>query len=89
MTREVLSSKMNLILVLIICFAVILIAAIVITHFVTKRVDEKWIFEFQDSVLKKQRDEVENVYNTMRGWRHDYHNHMQTFLQAGSWKDKP
>lgn len=40
--------------------------------------DEKWLFEFQDSILKKQRDEVENVYNTMRGWRHDYHNHMQT-----------
>ena len=68
---------MNL-LVLIIIFIVILLAAILITHFVTKRVDEKWIFEFQDSVLKKQRDEVENVYNTMRGWRHDYHNHMQT-----------
>ena len=69
---------MNLTLLLIICFAVVLIITIVITHFVTKRVDEKWIFEFQDSVLKKQRDEVENVYNTMRGWRHDYHNHMQT-----------
>lgn len=55
-----------------------LLTAILITHFVTKHVDEKWIFEFQDEVLKKQRDEVENVYNTMRGWRHDYHNHMQT-----------
>ena len=63
---------------LIILFIVILIAAVIITHFITKHVDEKWIFEFQDSVLKKQRDEVENVYNTMRGWRHDYHNHMQT-----------
>ena len=78
MIREVLSFNMNLILLLIICFTVILIASILITHFVTKHVDEKWIFEFQDSVLKKQRDEVENVYNTMRGWRHDYHNHMQT-----------
>ena len=48
------------------------------TYFFTKKQDEKWLFEFQDSILKKQRDEVENVYNTMRGWRHDYHNHMQT-----------
>ena len=47
-------------------------------YFFTKKQDEKWLFEFQDSILKKQRDEVENVYNTMRGWRHDYHNHMQT-----------
>jgi len=57
---------------------ILIILTAVITHFVTKKTDEKWLFEFQDSILKKQRDEVENVYNTMRGWRHDYHNHMQT-----------
>ena len=68
---------MKSVLIIIIVFVIVLIS-IIITHFITKRVDEKWIFEFQDSVLKKQRDEVENVYNTMRGWRHDYHNHMQT-----------
>ena len=68
---------MSLVLFIIILTLAIL-TTILITHFITKRVDEKWIFEFQDSVLKKQRDEVENVYNTMRGWRHDYHNHMQT-----------
>lgn len=56
----------------------LLIAAIILTYFITKKKDEKWLFNFQDSILKKQRDEVENVYNTMRGWRHDYHNHMQT-----------
>ncbi len=56
----------------------LLIAAIIITYIITKKKDEKWLFNFQDSILKKQRDEVENVYNTMRGWRHDYHNHMQT-----------
>lgn len=56
----------------------LLIAAIIITYLITKKKDEKWLFNFQDSILKKQRDEVENVYNTMRGWRHDYHNHMQT-----------
>ena len=68
---------MKSILIIVIIFVIVL-TSIIITHFITKRIDEKWIFEFQDSVLKKQRDEVENVYNTMRGWRHDYHNHMQT-----------
>ncbi|MBQ9767886.1 MAG: GHKL domain-containing protein, partial [Lachnospiraceae bacterium] len=33
---------------------------------------------YQDKVLKTQRDEVQAIYRTMRGWRHDYHNHMQT-----------
>ena len=37
----------------------------------------KKIGEYQDEVLKKQREEVRNIYETMRGWRHDYHNHMQ------------
>ena len=37
----------------------------------------KKIGEYQDEVLKKQREEVQNIYETMRGWRHDYHNHMQ------------
>ena len=27
--------------------------------------------------MKNQIEEVNNVYMTMRGWRHDYHNHMQ------------
>lgn len=57
---------------------ILIILSVIITFLITKKKDEKWLFEFQDSILKKQRDEVENVYNTMRGWRHDYHNHMQT-----------
>ena len=28
--------------------------------------------------MKNQIEEVNNVYMTMRGWRHDYHNHMQS-----------
>lgn len=62
---------------ILICIFLIILTGI-ITYFFTKHQDEKWLFDFQDSILKKQRDEVENVYNTMRGWRHDYHNHMQT-----------
>ena len=31
----------------------------------------KKIGEYQDEVLKKQREEVQNIYETMRGWRHD------------------
>ena len=30
------------------------------------------------SLCKNQIEEVNNVYMTMRGWRHDYHNHMQS-----------
>lgn len=68
----------SLYLIFFVVLVSVVFLSILITYFLTKHADEKWLFEFQDSILKKQRDEVENVYNTMRGWRHDYHNHMQT-----------
>lgn len=68
---------MSILYWILVCLFLVVFAA-VLSHFLTKKQDEKWLYDFQDSILKKQRDEVENVYNTMRGWRHDYHNHMQT-----------
>ena len=55
-------------IVLIIC----LIRLLLIKHF------EKSTAAYQNKLLKNQIDEVHNVYMTMRGWRHDYHNHMQS-----------
>ena len=33
--------------------------------------------EYQNKILNKQVKEVQNIYLTMRSWRHDYHNHLQ------------
>jgi len=33
--------------------------------------------EYQNKILDKQVKEVQNIYLTMRSWRHDYHNHLQ------------
>lgn len=33
---------------------------------------------YQNQLLDRQVNEVQNIYQTMRGWRHDYHNHLQT-----------
>ncbi len=41
---------------------------------------------FQQEVLSRQYDEIRAIYLDMRGWRHDYHNHLQvmkTELAAG------
>ena len=32
---------------------------------------------FQNELVNKHYDEVETMYRKMRGWRHDYHNHIQ------------
>lgn len=38
----------------------------------------KKIEVFQNDLLLKHSEEVENMYRQMRTWRHDYHNHIQT-----------
>lgn len=39
---------------------------------------ERKIENFQNELVNKHYDEVENMYRRMRGWRHDYHNHIQS-----------
>ncbi|MDD6036291.1 MAG: GHKL domain-containing protein [Lachnospiraceae bacterium] len=47
---------------------------------------EKKILDYQRKAMEKQVAEVNEIYMTMRGWRHDYHNHLQKLgahLQEG------
>ena len=44
---------------------------------IMKREEDKTII-YQNKLMKQQMDEIENIYMTMRGWRHDYHNHIQS-----------
>jgi len=46
----------------------------------------KRIIPFQNELVLKHCEEVEYIYEQMRGWRHDYHNHIQTmkaFIASG------
>lgn len=65
------------VLVIAVVFLVILILTIFLTAVFVRRQEERRLWEYQDKILKTQRDEVQELYMTMRGWRHDYHNHMQ------------
>ena len=38
---------------------------------------EKSTLYFQQNVLRNQYEEIKNIYLSMRGWRHDYHSHLQ------------
>lgn len=56
--------------------------------FISKYLEEKNI-EYQNRLLEKQMEEVQNIYLTMRGWRHDYHNHLQSmkaYVQMGEYE---
>ena len=45
--------------------------------FLNRRMDRR-IAAYQNKLLARQIGEVQNIYLMMRGWRHDYHNHLQT-----------
>ena len=42
-----------------------------------KKID-KQIERYQRELIDTHYQEVENMYKKMRGWRHDYRNHIQT-----------
>ena len=59
----------------------ILFLLAVIVYLLYRTIDrayDRQIAAYQNKLLKNQVDEVHNLYLTMRGWRHDYHNHMQS-----------
>lgn len=49
----------------------------------------KRIEEYQNSLMEQHYVEVENMYRTMRGWRHDWHNQLQAlaaYLDSGEYR---
>ncbi len=47
------------------------------TLFSYKKGFETQTEHFQQDMLSHQYEEIKNIYLNMRGWRHDYHNHLQ------------
>lgn len=62
-----------------ICAAIVMLAGDIfaIRAYLTNRLEQK-ITAFQDEVTQKHNEEVQNLYWETRGWRHDFHNHIQT-----------
>lgn len=57
-------------------------------HLVFGRMIDRRIAEYQNDLITKHCEEVQNIYKTMRGWRHDYHNHIQTLLALSGDEEK-
>jgi len=55
----------------------IILEIIIIKKYFNYLVDKR-IYSYQNDLITKHCDEVENMYRQVRGWRHDYHNHIQT-----------
>lgn len=42
------------------------------------QMEESRVAIYQNKLMKQQVEEIQTMYMTMRGWRHDYHNHLQS-----------
>ena len=51
-------------------------AVFLVNKYITILIDRR-ISAYQNDLLLKYYDEVQHIYSQMRGWRHDYHNHIQ------------
>ena len=53
----------------------------------SRKMDQR-IAVYQRELVETHYAEVENMYRQMRGWRHDYRNHIQAmkaYAAAGDW----
>jgi len=55
---------------------------IILSNFIDKR-----IAAYQKSLITTHFAEVEHMHSQMRGWRHDYHNHIQTLKSLADAND--
>lgn len=55
-------------------------------NFFSKKIN-KQIEKYQQELIEIHYREVENMYKQMRGWRHDYRNHIQTMKAYASIQD--
>ncbi len=58
--------------------ALLLAAGGVLLRYVVGVLADRRTLRYQSDLLQKHCEEVQNMYRQTRGWRHDYHNHIQT-----------
>lgn len=55
--------------------------------FLSRKID-KQLASYQQELIETHYQEVDNMYQQIRGWRHDYRNHIQTmkaYAASGDW----
>lgn len=68
---------MKIIIFVLFCLLLFLLI-IYLLYRILDSIYDRRVVAYQNKLLQNQVDEVHNIYLTMRGWRHDYHNHMQS-----------
>lgn len=69
---------------------VLTIGIFFLLKYILNKLIDKRIANYQNKLISKQFVEVENIYKQMRGWKHDYHNHIQVmkaYLALGKYEE--
>lgn len=72
--------KMDTFGITVLFLVILCVAAAGIRLYIRSAVDKK-IARYQNDLVEKHFEEVDNMYRQTRGWRHDFKNHVQT-MQA-------
>jgi len=70
---------MYIFLITITAIVLTFIAFLIIKYFI-KSFIHKNIAAFQNTLIEKHFEEIESTYKKMRGWQHDYHNHIGVMI---------
>ncbi|UTC67074.1 MULTISPECIES: sensor histidine kinase [unclassified Treponema] len=56
---------------------ILILLMFILLYFLIKRAVNKRFDDFQNGLINKYYQDVDSIYKKMRGWRHDFHNHLQ------------
>lgn len=82
---------------LLVILCILLLLHLLLWLLILPRLVDYKVTRFQNDLVDRHYDEVETMYRKMRGWRHDYHNHIQVlkahmtlrqYSQASDYLDK-
>lgn len=73
----------------VVLLAVFTACVLVIKVFLPRQI-VKELEKYQNTLISRQFEEIRNTYREMRGWRHDYKNHMQVlkiYVENRQWEE--
>lgn len=70
---------MDKILAVVLVF-IIVMGYVAVVKWILPRLILKELEQYENALTDRQFEEIRHIYQEMRGWRHDYRNHMQTLL---------
>ncbi len=73
-----------------IILSIAIIFLLILEYIIIKRRNIKKFNLWQKNLIDRYYNDVDLIYKKMRGWRHDYHNHIQVmkaYLELGKYKE--